>query len=116
MEDKTDWARVNALTDEEIIAAVESDPDAELIADEEWKHAFWVYPKRAISIRLDSDIIDFFKEDGRGYQTRINAVLREYMRGRGTKPKPSASMMAEPPTPEISKRAPKKKRGGKKRP
>lgn len=35
--------------------------------------------KRAISIRLDSDILDFFKKQGRGYQGKINAVLRSYM-------------------------------------
>ncbi len=35
--------------------------------------------KRAVSIRLDEDVIDFFKKGGKGYQTRINAVLRTYM-------------------------------------
>ncbi len=35
--------------------------------------------KRAVSIRLDEDVIDFFKKEGKGYQTRINAVLRAYM-------------------------------------
>jgi uncharacterized protein (DUF4415 family) len=35
--------------------------------------------KQAISIRLDQDVLDFFKQDGGGYQRRINAVLRSYM-------------------------------------
>ncbi len=35
--------------------------------------------KRAVSIRLDEDVLDFFKQGGKGYQTRINAVLRAYM-------------------------------------
>ena len=35
--------------------------------------------KRVISVRIDSDVLDFFKAQGRGYQTRINAVLRSYM-------------------------------------
>ncbi len=35
--------------------------------------------KQAISIKLDKDLLDFFKAQGRGYQTRINAVLRHYM-------------------------------------
>ena len=35
--------------------------------------------KRAVSVRLDQDIIDFFKSQGPGYQTRMNAVLRSYM-------------------------------------
>ena len=35
--------------------------------------------KQSITIRLDSDIIQWFKREGRGYQTRINNVLREYV-------------------------------------
>ena len=35
--------------------------------------------KQAISVRIDRDVLDFFKSQGRGYQTRINAVLRSYM-------------------------------------
>ena len=34
--------------------------------------------KKAISLRLDPDILKFFKDGGAGYQTRINAVLRAY--------------------------------------
>lgn len=36
-------------------------------------------PKTAISLRVDSDILRFFKRYGKGYQTRMNAVLRAYM-------------------------------------
>jgi uncharacterized protein (DUF4415 family) len=35
--------------------------------------------KKAISIRVDEDVLEFFKTDGAGYQRRINAVLRSYM-------------------------------------
>ena len=35
--------------------------------------------KKAVSIRLDQDVLDFFKAAGRGYQTRINTILRSYM-------------------------------------
>ena len=84
MEGKTDWARVAALTDEEIIKAVESDPDAQLITEEDWANAVSMYGnapvKRIISIRLDYDVVDFFKTKGRDYQTRINKVLRAYMK------------------------------------
>ncbi len=79
MKGRTDWARVDALTDEEIVAAVESDPDAELITDEDWEQAVWVKAKHPVSIRLDADIIAFFKSQGRGYQTRINNALRIFM-------------------------------------
>ena len=46
-----------------------------------WANTTPVYPKgkKAISIRLDQDIIDFFKHQGRGYQSKINNVLRSYI-------------------------------------
>lgn len=39
-------------------------------------------PKQAISLRVDPDVLDFFKSEGRGYQTRMNAVLRAYMQAK----------------------------------
>jgi uncharacterized protein (DUF4415 family) len=69
-------------TDEEIREAVESDPDTYFL-DEDWfEAATFVNPsaeKERISIRLDEDILEFFRSQGRGYQSRINKVLREYM-------------------------------------
>lgn len=41
-------------------------------------------PKQAVSLRLDADVLDFFKADGKGYQTRINMVLRSYMKAEQT--------------------------------
>ena len=37
-------------------------------------------PKSPVSIRLDPDVLEWFKKQGRGYQTRINAVLRGYVK------------------------------------
>ena len=86
---KTDWARVDALTDEEIEEAVRNDPDA-VPLDIDWSQATLVIPpkKKAISIRVDEDVLDFFKQEGAGYQRRMNAVLRSYMeqKGKGKKP------------------------------
>ena len=47
----------------------------------DWASARLVVPeaKAAISIRLDPDVLAFFRAGGRGYQTRINAVLRAFM-------------------------------------
>lgn len=39
--------------------------------------------KAAISLRLDADVLNWFKSEGAGYQTRINAVLRAYMEAAG---------------------------------
>jgi uncharacterized protein (DUF4415 family) len=78
---RTDWARVDALTDEEIEAAVQDDPDAAPIADAAWfADATWVMPKpkEQISIRLDADVLAHFRKYPR-YQTRINAILRAAM-------------------------------------
>ncbi len=36
-------------------------------------------PKERISLRLDPEVLDWFKKDGPGYQTRINAVLKSYV-------------------------------------
>lgn len=87
---RTDWARVDALTDEDIAKAVADDPDAVPI-DIDWSDAVLVVParKKAISIRVDEDVLDYFKSEGDGYQRRINAVLRSYMQQK-TKPKKRA--------------------------
>jgi uncharacterized protein (DUF4415 family) len=87
---KTDWARFDALTDAEIEAAIANDPDA-VPLDIDWSDAVLVMPvrKKAISIRVDEDVLDFFKQGGEGYQGRINAVLRSYMQQK-SKPKKRA--------------------------
>jgi uncharacterized protein (DUF4415 family) len=68
------------LTDEEIEAAVRKDPDA-VPLDFDWSEAVLVIPprKKAISIRVDEDVLDYFKKHGAGYQRRMNAVLRSYV-------------------------------------
>ena len=61
---------------------IEADPDAAPELGEEWfAKAVVVAPrsKRLLSLRIDEDIVDWFKAGGGGYQTRINAVLRRYM-------------------------------------
>ncbi|HEU0221914.1 MAG TPA: BrnA antitoxin family protein, partial [Paracoccaceae bacterium] len=78
-EDETDQERLKALTDEEIEAAIAGDPEADPELD--WTRAELVEPvlKKPVSIRLDPDVLEFFRAQGKGYQTRINAVLRAYM-------------------------------------
>jgi uncharacterized protein (DUF4415 family) len=74
------------MTDAEKDAAVASDPDWAEFEPIDWSKAELVIPpkKQAISIRLDEDLIDFFKAEGPGYQRRINAVLRSYVKQRKT--------------------------------
>ncbi|WP_306753562.1 BrnA antitoxin family protein [Paracoccus actinidiae] len=73
MEDRTDWDRLAREGDFE----GEDEDDFEV----DWSTARLVIPeaKKAVSIRLDPDVLDFFKSQGKGYQTRINAVLRAFM-------------------------------------
>ena len=85
--DKTDWKRVDALTDAEIERAIDEDPDAAPRLDDEWfRNAELVYPdKQMISIRLDSDVLKHFRDTGPRWQTRINSVLRAYMKAKERK-------------------------------
>lgn len=84
---KTDWKRVDALTDAEIDASIADDPDWADLRDIDWSKAVLVVPpkKKAISIRVDEDVLDYFKEEGGQYQRHINAVLRSYMQQKKSK-------------------------------
>jgi uncharacterized protein (DUF4415 family) len=68
------------LTDKQIEEAVRDAPDA-VPLDIDWSKAVLVIPpkKKAISIRVDEDVLEYFKKQGAGYQRRMNAVLRSYM-------------------------------------
>ncbi len=77
---KTNLARLRAMSDGAIEEAIRRDPESDP-ANFDWSQATLVIPRRkeAISIRLDEDVLSFFKSLGSGYQTRINAVLRHFM-------------------------------------
>lgn len=80
----SDWARVDAMTEEEIEANALSDPDNPPWSDEMLANAqpvmFADFIKKPVSIRLDAEIVEYFKAQGPRYQTRINAVLKEFVR------------------------------------
>jgi uncharacterized protein (DUF4415 family) len=81
---KTDRARLGRLSDVKIRKAVRADSEAAPIATAEWFRLARLVepkPKKAVSIRLDEDILKWFRRQGRGYQTRMNAVLRAYVEG-----------------------------------
>ncbi|NDY58915.1 3-oxoacyl-ACP synthase [Desulfovibrio sulfodismutans] len=79
---KSDMEQVSRFSEEEIARRAASDPDA-LPTDE----AFWMRAVRAehpakkqnVTIRLSPGVLEFFKRQGPGYQTRINAVLERYV-------------------------------------
>lgn len=78
-ENRTDWSRLR----ERQAAGFEpaTDPD-EGEFDESRARVVMPCRKQAISVRLDTDVLEFFKAGGPGYQTRINAALRMYMNNR----------------------------------
>ncbi|MFQ6676643.1 MAG: BrnA antitoxin family protein [Fidelibacterota bacterium] len=74
---KTQWQRLANLRDDQIDYGDIPETDEAF-----WKDADVVFPGKKVhlSIRLDEDIVNWFKQFGHGYQTRINAVLRSYVR------------------------------------
>jgi len=73
----TDWAYLATDSDEGIDFSDIPKLDADF-----WKNAKLRMPqnKDSVTIRLDHDVLVWFREMGRGYQTKINAVLRSYMK------------------------------------
>jgi uncharacterized protein (DUF4415 family) len=74
-EDRTDYRRIDAMTQVEIEGAAREEGEFD------WTRAQTGFPlpKRQLTMRLDGDIIEWFKQQGRGYQTRMNAVLRRFV-------------------------------------
>ncbi len=76
----TDWNRLRRMSNAEIRKGVESDPHVHPTDEKFWKNAKVVLPRRkeVVTMRLDADLLEWFRQQ-RGYQTRINAILRAYM-------------------------------------
>ncbi len=79
---KTDWAELDRLEK----AGIEPERDPEE-GEIDWSSIQFTMPlpKQPVTLRLDGEIINFFKISGKGYQTRINAVLRSYVRNQQEK-------------------------------
>ena len=88
MKGETDYARLDAMTDEDIARAVAADPDAAPL-DIDWTKARIVLPpgKDNVTLRLDHDVLEWFRSTGKGFHTRMNAVLRAYMEAHRQKPR-----------------------------
>jgi len=79
---QTNWERLRQMTEDDIEQAALSDPDAQPTTLEFWKDAKVVMPtpKHVITIRVSGPVLDFFKRQGKGYQSRMNAVLEAYVK------------------------------------
>jgi len=78
--DTTDWARLRALADEEVTFSA----DAPATTPEDWAdavaHRGLPLPvrKQQIALRVDADVLAWYRAQGAGWQTRMNAVLRAF--------------------------------------
>jgi len=78
---RSDWEKAAGMTKADIEAAVASDLDeADMIMD--WDNATVELPrpKVVLNMRIDEDVLEYFRNTGKGYQTLINAVLRSYVK------------------------------------
>jgi len=76
--DKAQLRRLAARPDDEIDMS-----DIPELTKEEWKHAvrgkFYRPVKKQITAKVDADVLDWLKSEGKGYQSRMNAILRREM-------------------------------------
>ena len=77
---QTDWERVDALRDEDIDTSEHPEMTPEMFARAVARKGLKPIPrKRQVTLRLDTDVLQWLKDQGKGYQSRINALLRAYM-------------------------------------
>jgi uncharacterized protein (DUF4415 family) len=77
---ETDWKRVNSLRDEDIDLKDVPEITPEMFARSVVRRGLKpVARKQQLTIRVDSDVLDWYKRQGQGYQTKINSLLRAYM-------------------------------------
>ena len=77
---RTDWARIDAMRDEDIELA-----DIPELDEAFFKNAVIRLPEKKVpvTIRLDREVLEWFKAQGKGYQSRINALLIAYKEAHG---------------------------------
>jgi uncharacterized protein (DUF4415 family) len=83
---KTDWKRLDALRDEELDFSEIPEITPEMFARAVVREGLRPKPTKAqVTLRIDRDVLEWFRGLGDGYQTRINALLRAYMEAHGEK-------------------------------
>jgi uncharacterized protein (DUF4415 family) len=82
-EDRTNWNKANAMTGAKLEASIRADMD-DIQGEPDWTQAIMGIPapKDHINIRIDHDVLQWFKSNGRGYQTLMNNVLRAFVQTR----------------------------------
>ena len=82
-EDRTNWDKVDAVTGARLEESIRADPD-DIRAEPDWTQAIVGIPapKDHINIRIDHDVLEWFRSNGKGYQTLMNNVLRAFVQTR----------------------------------
>ena len=76
---QTDWDRLDAMDDEDIDLSDIPEVTPELFARAVARRGLKpIESKKQVTLRLDADVLEWFRAQGRGYQTKINALLRAY--------------------------------------
>jgi len=79
--DHTNYERLHAMKDEDIDFSDNPEMTPEMFAHAVVRRNFKVIPrKKQLTLRIDSDVVEWYQKQGPGYQTRINALLRAYMK------------------------------------
>jgi uncharacterized protein (DUF4415 family) len=93
---RSDLAKLDATTDEDIARQIAEDPDTAPELTDDWFDKAEIRqgdkvirrgrppldaPKKLVSLRLDPDVVDAFRAGGPGWQSRINAALRKHLWG-----------------------------------
>ena len=77
---QTDWKRLKSMNDKEIDLSDNPELTPEMFARVVVRRGLKSVQRKAqLTLRIDSDVIEWFRERGQGYQTQINALLRAYM-------------------------------------
>ena len=77
---QTDWARLDSMPEADIDLSDTPEISPEMFAKAVVKHGLKPgSTKKLLTLRVDDDVLAWFKSQGRGYQTRINSLLRAYM-------------------------------------
>ena len=105
---QTDWARVKAMTEEEIEAAAQSDPDNPPIDSFDfWERGVSVDGARGLTrLDIDPDTLEWFRNWGKGFTRQINAVLYSYMKAHEHTEPPSRKPAPDNPVEENQQKTP----------
>jgi uncharacterized protein (DUF4415 family) len=77
---QTDWKRIKAMKDKDIDLSDNPELTPAMFARAVVRRGLKPVPRKTqLTLRVDGDVLEWFRKQGRGYQTQINALLRAYM-------------------------------------